>query len=373
MNTFRVVPCITEYKEFADFAKDAKLGAGDLIFTSEHFYQSDLGKLDLKCQTLFRNRYGSGEPTDQMVDAILDDLSGYTFDRIIAVGGGAILDMAKILAVAEKGEHADDLYERMGDLKQLHPLYAVPTTCGTGSEVTNISIVNRISKGIKQGIVSPAMFPEQAVLIPGLLKSLPYHSFATSSIDAMVHATESYLSPKATSLSTTFSEQALELILSYWKKAADSGEKEGWKTYAAEFLRASNYAGIAFGNAGCAAVHALSYPLGATYHVAHGESNYAMFTGVMKNYMELKSDGEIAKLNAFIADILGCNTENVYEELEKLLNVLIPKKALHEYGMKEEEIEAFTDSVIENQQRLLANNFVPLDRDRILKIYRELY
>ena len=113
--------------------------------------------------------------------------------------------------------------------------------------------------------------------------------------------------------------------------------------------------------------------MGATYHVAHGESNYAMFTGVMKNYMELKSDGEIAKLNAFIADILGCSTENVYEELEKLLNVLIPKKALHEYGMKEEEIETFTDSVIENQQRLLANNFVPLDRDRILKIYRELY
>ena len=136
---------------------------------------------------------------------------------------------------------------------------------------------------------------------------------------------------------------------------------------------ASNYAGIAFGNAGCAAVHALSYPLGATYHVAHGESNYAMFTGVMKNYMELKTDGEIAKLNRFLADILECPVRYVYEELEKLLNVLIPKKALHEYGVKEEELAEFADSVMENQGRLMANNFVALDRDRVYKIYKELW
>ena len=87
-----------------------------------------------------------------------------------------------------------------------------------------------------------------------------------------------------------------------------------------DFLKASNYAGIAFGNAGCAAVHAMAYPLGANYHVPHGESNYALFTGVMKNYMEIRSDGEIASLNRFIADILECDVNEVYDELEKLLN-----------------------------------------------------
>ena len=107
--------------------------------------------------------------------------------------------------------------------------------------------------------------------------------------------------------------------------------------------------------------------------MAHGESNYAMFTGVMKNYLELKTDGEIAVLTEFIANNLQCKTKDVFEELEKLLNVLIPKKALHEYGVKEEELEIFTDSVMENQQRLMANNFVPLDRERVLKIYRELF
>lgn len=93
-----------------------------------------------------------------------------------------------------------------------------------------------------------------------------------------------------------------------------------------DFLIASNYAGIAFGNAGCAAVHALSYPLGAVYHVPHGESNYAMFTGVMNQYMAIQSSGEIAYLNQFISKILQCDTKNVYSELENLLNVLIPKE-----------------------------------------------
>ena len=162
------------------------------------------------------------------------------------------------------------------------------------------------------------------------------------------------------------------MILNGYKEIAEKG-KEARIPLLSQFLMASNYAGIAFANAGCAAVHAMSYPLGATYHVAHGESNYAMFTGVMKNYMELKTDGEIAVLNKFIAHILGCDEKNVYEELEKLLNVIIQKKPLHEYGMKESEIEEFADSVLENQQRLLANNFVPLDRDRLIKIYRELY
>ena len=138
------------------------------------------------------------------------------------------------------------------------------------------------------------------------------------------------------------------------------------------FLLASNYAGIAFGNAGCAAVHALSYPLGAVYHVPHGEANYAVFTGVMKKYLTVKTDGAIAQLNVYMADILGCNPDQVYEALESLLNSILPKKPLREYGMSEQNLEEFTISVIENQQRLLQNNFVPLSHQQIFEIYRDL-
>ena len=131
--------------------------------------------------------------------------------------------------------------------------------------------------------------------------------------------------------------------------------------------------GLAFGTAGCAAVHATSYPLGGKYHVAHGESNYAMFTGVMKQYLAIRSDGAIAELNAFLAQLLDCPPEAVYEALEDLLSCLLPKKALHEYGMQEHELAEFTDSVLANQQRLLQNNFVPLSREQIYAIYRSLY
>lgn len=209
-------------------------------------------------------------------------------------------------------------------------------------------------------------------MIPELLTGLPFRFFATSSIDALVHAVESSLSPKGNEYTRMFGYKAIDMILHGYMEIRDKGP-DARIPLLDRFLVASNYAGIAFGNAGCAAVHALSYPLGATYHVAHGESNYAMFTGVMKNYMEIKQDGEIAKLNSFIADILGCDVENVYESLEDLLNILIPKKTLHEYGVTEQDLVEFTDSVMTNQSRLMANNFVELDRDRVYKIYKELY
>ena len=98
-----------------------------------------------------------------------------------------------------------------------------------------------------------------------------------------------------------------------------------------------------------------------------------MFTGVLKNYMEIKQDGEIAVMNRYLADLLGCDVSVVYDELEKLLNQLLPKKALHEYGVTKEDLQEFTHSVMTGQGRLMANNFVPLDEARVLKIYTELF
>ena len=117
----------------------------------------------------------------------------------------------------------------------------------------------------------------------------------------------------------------------------------------------------------------MSYPLGGKYHVPHGESNYAMFTGVLKNYMEIRQDGEIAVLNDYLADLLGCSAEEAYDRMEDLLNQILPKKPLHEYGVTEADLTEFTKSVMETQGRLMGNNFVPLDEARVLKIYKELY
>jgi 4-hydroxybutyrate dehydrogenase len=136
---------------------------------------------------------------------------------------------------------------------------------------------------------------------------------------------------------------------------------------------ASNLAGIAFGNAGVGAVHALSYPLGGMYHVPHGEANYQFFTEVFKLYNEKDPEGRIKGVNTLLSDILEVDQQNVYEKLEHILGQLLSKNKLNTYGMKHSEIEAFTTSVLEGQQRLLANNYVPFSREDIQGIYTRLY
>lgn len=370
MSQFAIMPTIWQFDTCRSFVEEFQLGPKDLLFTNDFLYDPYFAPLNLPCPVLFQEKYGLGEPTDEMVEAIYKDMPK-DVKRIVAVGGGTVVDVAKILALKNVSPVLD-LFDGKLPVEKDKELILVPTTCGTGSEVTNISILALISRNTKKGLADDEMYADHAVLVPELLKGLPFKFFATSSIDALIHAIESSLSPKATDASRMFGYAAIDMILKGYMEIRDKGP-DARIPLLKDFLLASNYAGVAFGNAGCAAVHALSYPLGAVYHVPHGESNYAMFTGVMKKYLSIRSDGAIAQLNAFMANILGCETFHVYEALEDLLGCLLPKKALHQYGMKEAEIEEFTDSVLENQQRLLKNNFVPLDRDQIRDIYRALY
>lgn len=364
-------PELHKFASCAEFAEAFSLGADDLVLTNEYIYNPYFGKLNLPVHTLFQEKYGAGEPTDVMVDAIAADAAKTGCKRIIAIGGGTVIDIAKVLAVSD-GQPVDGLYDNVAALEKKRELVIVPTTCGTGSEVTNLSIINRTRIGTKMGLASEKMFADAAVLVPELLGGLPFGVFATSSIDALVHAVESSLSPKATPYTKLFGYKAIEMIIRGYQKIVSEG-REARSGLMEDFLVASNFAGLAFGTAGCAAVHAMSYPLGGTYHVPHGESNYAMFTGVLKNYMEIKQDGEIAVMNDYLAVLLGCSVSEVYDKLEELLNQVLPKKALHEYGVTVQDLDTFTDAVMNTQGRLMANNFVPLDAERVRKIYGELY
>ncbi len=364
-------PELHSFRSCKEFVEEFHVGPGDLVLTNEYIYQPYFGAMDLKCTVLYQEQYGMGEPTDVMAEAILKDAVKSGCGRVIAIGGGTVIDIAKVLAVGGE-ESIDALYDMAPELPKQRELVILPTTCGTGSEVTNISILNRTRLGTKMGLVGPAMYADAAVLIPQLLEGLPFGVFATSSIDALVHAVESSLSPKATSYTKLFGYKAIEMIIRGYQTIVQEGP-EARLPLLKDFLIASNYAGFAFGTAGCAAVHAMSYPLGGKYHVPHGESNYAMFTGVLKNYLELKQDGEIAVLNRYLADLLGCDVAQVYDRLEELLDQILPKKPLHAYGVTEEDLTEFTKSVMETQGRLMANNFVPLDQDRVFKIYQELF
>lgn len=364
-------PELYKFSTCHEFLKEFHINEDDLIFTNKYIYEPFFSQENCFAQTIFQEEYGNGEPTDLMVNTIIDKAITMKYKRIIALGGGTVIDISKILAVTA-GKHVDYLYDHKDDLQKYHELIIIPTTCGTGSEMTNISIINRTRLGVKMGLTSQKMFADKAVLIPEFLKTLPFAVFATSSIDALVHAVESSLSPKATDYTKLYSYKAIDMIISGYQKIIREGH-DALTSLLDNFLTASNYAGLAFNTAGCAAVHALSYPLGGTYHIPHGESNYAMFTGVLKNYRKIQCDGELAIMEQFLAHLLNCRIENVYDELENLLNQILPKKALHEYGVTEKDLENFTGCVIKTQGRLMANNFVPLTKEQIYKIYKELY
>lgn len=372
LKQFSIVPDILEFDTCKEFSQHFNLGKGDLIFTSKRCYEKYFKENASDAHVIFRGDYGKGEPSDVMVEAIYEDIKDIPYTRVFAIGGGTIIDVAKLFALETFTPVGDLFYTKKITPKQTKELIIVPTTCGTGSEVTNISILELTAYETKLGLADKNLFPHYAVLIPELLNDLPLSFFATSSIDALVHATESYLSPKATSFSQAFSIKAIEMILSGYKKICAEGLDTRYK-YNKEFLTASTYAGIAFGNAGTGAVHAMSYPLGAKYHVPHGEANYAIFTGVFKTYQKKNPDGAIHTLNETIATILGCDISCVYEELEALLNQLLPKKNLGSYGVKPEELKDFTENVMTKQGRLTANNYVPLSEEEVYEIYQQLY
>ena len=366
-------PELHQFGSCKEFAEELQLCGEDLVLTNRYIYEPYFGPLGLDVKLLCQETYGTGEPTDIMAEQIIADAAGLGgYKRIIAIGGGTIIDIAKAMAVGSESGDMDELYRAMPELRKNCELIIVPTTCGTGSEMTNVAVFNRTRMGTKMGLVSEAMYADKAVLIPELLDSLPFSVFATSSIDALVHAVESCLSPKATIYTRTFGYQAIDMILSGYQKLTVSGP-ESRNALMEDFLIASNFAGISFGTAGCAAVHAMAYPLGGMYHVPHGESNYAIFTGVMKNYMEMNSDGELTVMNRRLAGLLHCSENRAFDCLEDLLNKVLPKKRLREYGVSRADLGEFSRSVMETQERLMANSYVPLDFDRVLKIYTELY
>ena len=178
---------IHSFATVEEFAESFQLGPKDLLVSIEAIYSRFLEPYANGANVILVDKYGAQEPTDVMIDEFIKDASAFDYDRIVAVGGGAVMDMSKVVAVAG-GASIDEVIDHLPDFKRKVRLVLVPTTCGTGSEVTEIAAVNRTRLGCKAGIAGPEMFADDAVLIPELLYGLPDHVFATSSLDALVHA-----------------------------------------------------------------------------------------------------------------------------------------------------------------------------------------
>lgn len=383
---FAVKTSVWQCTTFEEFAAKAQLGAGDLVITQSFLYEPYMKPLGLECRFIFQDRYGAGEPSDEMIARILADMTAEglgaapadAFRRVVGIGGGTVIDIAKLFAL--KGlENPTAAYLREMPIVKGRPLIIVPTTCGTGSEVTNISISELKQKHTKLGLADNAILPDEAALIPELLKGLPFKFYVYSAIDALIHASESYVSPKSTPHSRLFSEAAIHTILDVFGGIVEKGEEYRFERLE-DMLVAANQAGIAFGNAGCGPVHALSYPLGGNYHVPHGESNYQFFTHIFKLYSEKNPSGRILDLNRLFAResgiseaVAASSPAVIYDSLEQRLGSLIARKRLREYGMTSDEIKAFATQVFASQQRLLANTYIPMPVEQIEDIYSKLW
>jgi len=372
MKLLQIKPVVHLFDTFEKFITEFPLDKKTCLFTAKFLYENFMQKYNISCDVIFFEDYGMGEPSDEMIDQIFADVRKKEYETIVAIGGGSIIDVAKLLALKPNGSALDFFEKKVEPIKD-KKLILVPTTCGTGSEVTNISISEIKSKHTKMGLAVEPLFADHAVLVTEFVEGLPFSVFASSSIDALIHAMESFLSPRDNCYTELFSGEAIKLIIKAYKTLKEKG-KDAKSEVIKDVLIASNYAGIAFGNTGVGAVHALSYPLGGVYHVPHGEANYQFLVEVFKAYQKKDPKGRIQIVNNLLAESMGLTSiDNVYEELTELLEFLLHKKPLREYGMKEEEIEGFADSVLKTQQRLLANNYVELSFEEIRAIYKALW
>jgi len=364
---FSINTKLSDSPSLAEFLTNWNVGSSDLIVTNEYLLNPQLNGQKAPCDVLFQEHFGSGEPTDQIVDKMLSAIDGKPYERIIAIGGGTVIDIAKLFVFGD-GMTCEKIFAEGTQLPRKRKLIVIPTTCGTGSEMTMISIVYFAQKGTKMGLAVPALFADEAVLIPNMLRTLPYEVFAACSIDALIHSVESYVSPKATPFSRAMGRDSVERIVRGYMALFAGGvrklpDNEGMNS----ILAASVMGGIAFGNAGVGAVHALSYPIGGTYHVPHGKANYMMFKAVFSAYKKYGAD--LSALEEVLSDTLECVRGEVWDKLFGLIDFILPRQPISQLGIDEAKCKEMAASVIQNQQRLLVNNPIPLNVEQIAEIY----
>lgn len=220
------------------------------------------------------------EPPMSSVAEIVKLVEDGGYDLIVGFGGGSAIDVAKIVAVLpHTGDKVEDYVGTDMVPKKGLPLIAVPTTAGTGSEVTAIAIFANEKLNVKQGVVSPHLIPNIALIDPQLTMSCPPGVTAASGMDAFIHNVEAYISVNATMHTDPLAFEGIKLISKSIRTAVYDGTN-AWGRH--NMAMGSLLGGIAFGNAGVGAVHALSYPIGGTFHVAHGIANSLLLPWVME-------------------------------------------------------------------------------------------
>jgi len=333
--------------------------------------RSSLGSAGIQCIVYDRVE---PEPPARCVKEATDQFLLEQCDLIIGFGGGSSLDVAKgiSLLATNEGNILDlcgiDLVKKKGVPKIL-----IPTTSGTGSEVTRVLVVTDEKNNTKEVVNSIHVLPDVAIVDPLLTLTMPPKVTADSGMDALVHSIETYVSVNATPFSDMFAEKAVQFIGKYLPIAWAKGSNLEARYF---MSLAALYGGTAFASGGLGAVHALAYPIGTEYHLAHGRSNAIMLPHIMK----FNCSGSPEKY-ASIAAFMGKRTEGLpavkgallaIEAVQELLETLQIPYRLRDYGVSKKDFPKCVEGAM-RFARLFVPNPRDLTEEDVLSVYEEAY
>lgn len=309
------------------------------------------------------------DPPEAVVLDAVDFARSHDIDLVIGFGGGSSMDVAKLVAVLAGGGQAITQIYGIGNVKgQRLPLVQVPTTAGTGSEVTNIAIVTT-GASTKSGVVAPQLYADIAILDATLTLGLPPLVTAATGIDAMVHAIEAFTSKhKKNPMSDMLACRALQLLHQNLMTACMDGRNLVARQ---AMLLGACYAGQAFSNAPVAAVHALAYPIGGVFHVPHGLSNALVLPHVLR-FNAPDAAAHYAELNTIVAPHQTgsdeAKTAALIATMKHIATVTGIATRLRQVGITEADLDRLADDAM-LQTRLLGNNLRTVTRADARAIY----
>ena len=312
------------------------------------------------------------EPSYMQAQKLVDQCRDYGADFILAVGGGSVMDTAKLASVLMTDDYSiKDLLDDPSKARKYIKTLVIPTTAGTGSEATPNAIVAVPERELKVGIVNNAMISDYVILDSVMIKNLPRKIAAATGIDALAHCIECFTSNKANPFSNTFALEGLDLILNSIISACDDPDSMQAKL---NMQIGSFYGGVAITASGTTAVHALSYPLGGKYHIAHGVSNAILLVPVMKF-----NESECRELFAKVYDrcmkgnasTQESKSQAVIQRLGEIVTHLDIPKSLKEFGVPEGDLDWLVEAGMQ-VTRLLVNNRRKVTHEDARKIYLEI-
>jgi alcohol dehydrogenase class IV len=349
-----------------------------IVFTDEGVLNSGV------CEAIFTHIKRAGanycvisnlrhEPSTHDISRAVEQIKGIAGGLIVAVGGGSVIDTAKLCAAMKNTSYEiDDLLQDNSLIQKGLPTVVIPTTCGSGSEATYNAVVAIPEKSVKVGIVNMNLLADYVLLDGNMIRRLPPEIIAATGVDALAHVLECFTSNKANPFSDLYAAEGTKLIFENLERAYNNGDDIEAKS---NMMLAAFYGGVAIASSGTTAVHALSYPLGGKFHIAHGISNAILLVPVMR--ANLKACEDRLALLEDIVNMEGYRrTKNekansMIERIERMVKNIGISYNLRKFGITEENLDFLVEAGA-SCKRLLDNNRCDLTKNDIREIYHKV-